>query len=106
VLGSPKTITRSVNHFLKVLVSFNAPQEISFVTNKAFCLVEVSGYGFTLLVLRGHSAIRTIGQWTDTRRRWERSLNIADEMNRAGIPLLAIKLPFSCRGRPTADALP
>src|SRR5262249_22988321 len=33
----------------------------SFVTNKAFCQVELSGYCFTLLVLRSHSAIGNVG---------------------------------------------
>ena len=42
-------------------VSFNTPHEISLVTIKAFCLVEVSGYGFTLLVLCSHSAIGIVG---------------------------------------------
>jgi len=46
---------------LKVIHSFNASHEISFVTNKAFCSVEVSGYGFTLLVLRSHSAVGIVG---------------------------------------------
>src|SRR5262245_55118254 len=41
--------------------SFNAPNEISFVGKKAICLVEVSGYSFTLFVLRSHSAVGIVG---------------------------------------------